>query len=361
MFQHLPHREDNLFHHLLRSIDGWLSWELNAFSTFPNPYLSKVALAGVTLVDFPEFRDTYYIIPKILDWKLDYSPLYHGPKDVLSVFLSEDWEEYLWYRKLLADFLTDPARAQGQFVGSNEYVELAKYIWEFLLLGQVFFHCHSIHLNIYANTCCRGNARGFTKDEIKVAMAFLPLIIAKIPRSIKLAKFLRKHPLELNPLFEEVQTLGEKYAFEVLGIPKWFPVRPPPSPTSSLSTTSIPESPQEGSPGSTPRLLTPPNEQRNSPTDRLRSLIPPIEQRNGAIEHEDSESYSPSCGSWTSDSDESLSVPHDILTPQISPLTSRSNLIPPPRTTVHSNPSEDQHDDGPRGTSCKEAICCIIV
>ena len=315
-----------------------------------------MAFAGVALVDFPEFRDTYHIIPKILDWKAEYSTDYHDPEDVLS----EDWEEYLWYRKLLADFLTDPARARGQFVGFNEYVELAKYIWEFLLLGQVFLHCHQTHLNVYANICCRGNARGYTKDEIKAAMAILPAIIAKIPRSIKLAKFLRKHPLELNPLFEEIQTLGDKYVFGVFGTPESPPVGPPPSPTSSLSTTSIPESPQEGSPGSTPRLLTPPNEQRNSPTDRPRPLTPPIEQRNRAIEHEDSESYSPSCGSWMSDSDESLSVPHDILT-QVSPLTSRSNLIPPPQTALHYNPSEDQPDDGPRGTSCKESTCCIVV
>jgi len=93
-----------------------------------------VAFAGVALVDFPEFKDTYHIIPKILDWKAEYSTDYHDPEDVLS----EDWEEYMWYRQLLADFLTDRTRAQSQFVGFNEYVELAKYIWEFLLMGQVF-------------------------------------------------------------------------------------------------------------------------------------------------------------------------------------------------------------------------------
>jgi len=135
LFQHLQHRENSLFHyHLLRSIDGWLSWELSALSTFRNQYILKVAFTGVALVDFPEFRDTYHIIPKILDWKAEYSTDYHDPEDVLS----EDWEEYLWYRKLLADFLTDPSRARGQFVGVHEYVQLAKYIWEFLLLGQVF-------------------------------------------------------------------------------------------------------------------------------------------------------------------------------------------------------------------------------
>jgi hypothetical protein len=113
---------------------------------FRNPYLLKVAFAGVTLVDFPEFRDTYHIIPKILDWKAEYSTDYLDPEDVLS----ENWEEYLWYRKLLADFLTDSARARGQFVGTDEYVELAKYIWEFLLLGQVFF---SLSLNTFECLC----------------------------------------------------------------------------------------------------------------------------------------------------------------------------------------------------------------
>ncbi|KIM34988.1 hypothetical protein M413DRAFT_449946 [Hebeloma cylindrosporum] len=129
--QHPPDRENDLLHHHLESIDSWLRWELSALSTFRNPYLSKVAFAGVALVDFPEFKNSYHIIPKILDWKAEYSTDYHDPEDVLS----EDWEDYLWYRKLLADFLTDPARARGQLVGVNAYVELAKYIWEFLLFA----------------------------------------------------------------------------------------------------------------------------------------------------------------------------------------------------------------------------------
>jgi hypothetical protein len=190
-------------------------------------------------------------------------------------------------------------------------------------------------------------------------MTILPPIISKVGRSIKLAKFMRKHPLESNPLFEKIQKLGENYVFEVLGTPQSPPDSPPVSPTSSLSSTSIPESSPEGSPGSTPRLLTPPNGQRNSSPETSRSLTPPTRRRISSSEHENSESNSPSSGSWMSDSADSVSVPHDILN-QASPLTSRSNLIPPPQT-IRYNPSEDQHDGGPRGTSCKESICCIVV
>jgi len=90
-----------------------------------------MALAGVALVDFPQFRDTCHLIPKILDWTAEYSTDYHDPEDVLP----EDWEAYLWYRSVLAEFLTDPVRAGDLLVDASEYVELAKYIWKFFLFG----------------------------------------------------------------------------------------------------------------------------------------------------------------------------------------------------------------------------------
>jgi hypothetical protein len=95
-----------------------------------NPQIAKVLLPGVALVDFPQFRDTYHIIPQILDWKVK------GFVDTdLEHMLPEDWEDYLWYRKVLTDFLTDPVRAGNFFVGVGEYVYLAKHIWEFVLFG----------------------------------------------------------------------------------------------------------------------------------------------------------------------------------------------------------------------------------
>jgi len=135
-------------------------------STFRNQYLLKVAFAGVALVDFPEFRDTYHIIPKILDWKAEYSIDYHDPEDVLS----EDWEEYLWYRQLLADFLTDRTRAQSQFVGFHEYVQLAKYIWEFLLMVQVFLLLPTYHIRMFISTPLTGQTFGdiqMTKKKLR--------------------------------------------------------------------------------------------------------------------------------------------------------------------------------------------------
>jgi len=131
-FQHLPNHKLDLFnHHLLQSIDGWIRWELSALATLRNPHISKVAFAGVALVDFPGFRDTYHIIPKILDWTAEHPMEYHDPEDVLP----EDWEAYLWYRRVLSSFLTDPIRARDLFVGTCEYIALAKYFWNFVLFG----------------------------------------------------------------------------------------------------------------------------------------------------------------------------------------------------------------------------------
>ena len=179
-------------------------------------------------------------------------------------------------------------------------------------------------------------------------MTILPRIISKVGRSIKLAKFLQKHPMNLEPFFKEIREFGDKYVSEMLG-PSTSPVIaiPPPSATSSLSTTSIPESSQasRGYTGSTPRLLTPTSEHRNSPVER------PI--RISATESD----------SWMSDSVGSRPVPLDILG-QAPPLTSRPNLTEPLPTIIPYNhyPPEDQHGGGAqRGASCKESTCCIVV
>jgi hypothetical protein len=120
--------------------------ELSPPLKYRNPRIAKVLLPAVTLVDFPQFRDTYHIIPKILGWQEPDSgdP---DPEDVLP----EDWEAYLWYRKVLTDFLTDPVRAGDLFVDVDGYVQLAKHIWEFVLFRQVFFSRPSIQLKVHIN------------------------------------------------------------------------------------------------------------------------------------------------------------------------------------------------------------------
>jgi len=184
----------------------------------------------------------------------------------------------------------------------------------------------------------RGQVRGYTEEELKAATAILPSILTLAGRSIKLAQFLRKHPMEPNLHHEEVRDLGEKYAFEVLGPPGSQSTY---SPNSSLPTTSIPHSVEDSSPGSTPRVLT-----------------PPAERQNRTAEHRESDS--PGLISLQDSSLESLLLPPNILD-QVSPLTSQSNLLEsPPQTTISSNPPEDQHDGHLHGTTCKESICCIV-
>ena len=181
-------------------------------------------------------------------------------------------------------------------------------------------------------------------------MAILPPIISKAGRSNKLADFLRNHPLELDPIFEEIRMFGETYVFDVLGTPESPLVGPSHSPPSLFSTTSIPYGSWGGldsSLGSTPRSLTPSVNYRSSLSIRgpwgshlfLPSNPSPSPSTRGP------------CGSQ-------LFLPPPILE---HPLTFRSNLIEPTETTTHHNPPEDQHEDSPRGTSCKESICCIVV
>jgi len=197
-------------------------------------------------------------------------------------------------------------------------------------------------------------------------MTILPRIVSKVGQSIKLAKFLRNHPMKLEPFFKEIRKFGDKYVSEMLGPSSPDIATPTPSPTSSLSTTSIPESSQGDTPGSTPRLLTPTSEQRNSlATDSSRPLTPPVEQqiRTSTTEYEAHESEPPNWDPLMSGSVDSRPVPLDILR-QAPPLISRPDLMEPPPTAIPYNqyPPEDQHGGGgQRGTSCKESLCCIVL
>jgi hypothetical protein len=82
-----------------------------------------VIVAAATLVNFPRFQDVHEGILSVVN--AGYTPnLYH--------YDPEEWEIYVKHRQLLSEFLTDQRRSGPFFIGTNHYVELAKYFWSFL-------------------------------------------------------------------------------------------------------------------------------------------------------------------------------------------------------------------------------------
>jgi hypothetical protein len=105
--------------HHLPSINIWLGKELSEVTK-----RGYHLITSATLVDFPQFPDMCYLIPRLLDpW----------PSDRRRI---EDsglkWEIYLKYRQIVSRFLTDETRSGSLFVVQSSYVSLAKYLVLFL-------------------------------------------------------------------------------------------------------------------------------------------------------------------------------------------------------------------------------------
>ena len=129
-----------------QSIECWLRNEIFAIN-LPGRWSSEVSLdllASATLVDFPQFRDIYHLIPRILDRTLKDRQIrqvdYHRIED------SDKWDIYVNYRQIVSRFLIDqtcgiprdthdnPSSLFSAWSrrGQENYVYLAKYLLWFL-------------------------------------------------------------------------------------------------------------------------------------------------------------------------------------------------------------------------------------
>jgi uncharacterized protein YfaQ (DUF2300 family) len=85
--------------------------------------IRDVIVATATLVNFPRFQDVHEVIFSVVN--VAYTPdRYH--------YDPEEWEIYIKHRQLLSEFLTDQRRSGPFFIGTIQYVGLAKYFWSFL-------------------------------------------------------------------------------------------------------------------------------------------------------------------------------------------------------------------------------------
>ena len=140
----------NLFTYHWQSIETWLHEELFAIEV-PDQYNSGFTwhiLTSATLVDFPEFHNIHHLIPQFLDLSRDIRPIEH--RDYYHQIEDPDkWEIYVKYRKIVSRFLINqrpiyqppvnygrpplPYYCSNLFVvGQERYVDLAKYLLEFL-------------------------------------------------------------------------------------------------------------------------------------------------------------------------------------------------------------------------------------
>ena len=90
-----------------------------------NEEITQHILASATLVDYPQFSEGHYLIPQLLNLRLNYStrPKIEDP---------EKWEIYIKYRRIIAQFLTDRTRSGRFFVGQIRYAGLARYLALFM-------------------------------------------------------------------------------------------------------------------------------------------------------------------------------------------------------------------------------------
>ena len=133
--------------HHRQSIELWLRRDLFAIYLrgFSSCEVLLNVLASATLVDFPQFRDLYHLIPQILNNTLSDTEKhdYHQIED------SDKWEIYVNYRQIVSRFLigqtsgiprdTYDHNTAGAFLfslwsrrGQENYVNLAKYLLRFL-------------------------------------------------------------------------------------------------------------------------------------------------------------------------------------------------------------------------------------
>jgi hypothetical protein len=123
--QRHPDKSEDLFTHHLMSIDIWLGTELSAIRIQDHHKLARRHfLTSATLVDFPQFRDTHHIIPRILDLRPKHTTeRHHG-----QIEGAGNWEMYFKYRQIISEFLANPTRSGRLFVGQECYAPLAKHI-----------------------------------------------------------------------------------------------------------------------------------------------------------------------------------------------------------------------------------------
>ena len=125
-----------------QSIGLWLYEELFGLKLSGQSFQNL--LASITLVDFPQFRDIHHLIPLVLDLNLGFD--IHQSGDIIIGIISDKWEIYVEYRKIVSRFLIDQARSEiprdprfssANFIrwtkgGQKPYVSLAKHLLTFL-------------------------------------------------------------------------------------------------------------------------------------------------------------------------------------------------------------------------------------
>ena len=116
-----------------RSIEDWFYEELSGIevSDHYDTEIIQHLLTFATLVDFPQFPNIHHLIPQILDLR---------PKDMTKRYSyqiedSDKWEIYVKYRKIVSQLLIDRPRSSVFYVVQKHYVDLAKYLLNFLSEG----------------------------------------------------------------------------------------------------------------------------------------------------------------------------------------------------------------------------------
>ena len=82
-------------------------------------------------MDFPQFSNIHHLIPQILDLR----PAYTTNHYFYQIEDSDKWEIYVKYRKIVSQLLIDRPRSSVFYVVQKHYVDLAKYLLNFLSEG----------------------------------------------------------------------------------------------------------------------------------------------------------------------------------------------------------------------------------
>ena len=103
-------------------IHGRLAWFAERYDALGIEDMDMI-VAAITLVNFPRFKDVHEVIFNVLDARYEPNRYHYSPKE---------WEIFVKYRQLLSEFLTDERRSGPFFIGTVQYLKLAKYFWSFL-------------------------------------------------------------------------------------------------------------------------------------------------------------------------------------------------------------------------------------
>ena len=105
-------------------MDSWIHGCLDSFTKgFNDSDIKDVFVAATTLVNFPGFQDVHEVIFQVI---------YPGYKSDQYHYDPKEWEIYLKHWQLLSEFLTDQRRSGRFFIGTIQYLGLAKYFCSFL-------------------------------------------------------------------------------------------------------------------------------------------------------------------------------------------------------------------------------------